>query len=74
MAAITLMACYGMPPCAPNPDGGEDDYFCYDVPPPHCASAIPDGGGDGGLSDAGVWEPFCEAPGPVGDAGTDAGR
>jgi hypothetical protein len=30
VAAITLMACYGMPPCdTPAPDGSGDLYHCY---------------------------------------------
>ncbi|PTL80626.1 hypothetical protein [Vitiosangium sp. GDMCC 1.1324] len=47
VAAITLMACYGMPPCdTPAPDGGTDSYHCYDQEPVD---------GDGGtLSDGGT--------------------
>nr|AYM53600.1 hypothetical protein [Cystobacter velatus] len=79
MAAITLMACYGMPPCdEPAPDGGSDPYHCYDYDPlPHCASPATDGGltdADGGLagSDGGELPP-CEDvfPSPA-DAGTGA--
>ncbi|WNG29176.1 hypothetical protein F0U62_38165 [Cystobacter fuscus] len=79
MAAITLMACYGMPPCdEPAPDGGSDQYHCYDYyPPTHCASPAADGGltdADGGTTDSdGGALPPCEDvfPSP-GDAGTGA--
>jgi hypothetical protein len=57
MAAITLMACYGMPPCEePAPDGGADPYHCYDVDLPEEDAGVTDAGtqpGDGG-TDAGL--------------------
>jgi len=61
VAAITLMACYGMPPCdTPAPDGGDDAYHCYDTAP-MCAPS------DGG-------EPVpCDDAFPP-DAGEDAGQ
>jgi len=44
--ALTLMACYGMPPCdAPPPEGSTDPYHCYDQGPP-CDVLLPDGGVD----------------------------
>lgn len=56
VAAITLMACYGMPPCdTPAPDGGTDPYSCYDQDPPmDDGGTLADGGtqADGG-TDAG---------------------
>ncbi|HEX8536885.1 MAG TPA: hypothetical protein VF664_05430, partial [Cystobacter sp.] len=66
MAAITLMACYGMPPCdEPAPDGGSDRYHCYDFEhPTHCASPASDGGqtdADGGTADTdGGQLPSCD--------------
>ncbi|ATB29812.1 hypothetical protein [Melittangium boletus] len=49
VAAITLMACYGMPPCnTPAPDGGSDPYHCYDQEPPVPDSGIQADGGDAG--------------------------
>jgi hypothetical protein len=78
VASLTLMACYGMPPCdAPAPDGGADSYWCYDTEP-HCASSAQDGGtgADGGdpypCTDA---DGGTQPPGgvPTGDAGVDAG-
>ncbi|MFE8596535.1 hypothetical protein [Archangium violaceum] len=66
MAAITLMACYGMPPCdTPAPDGGDNLYHCYDLDP--CDTSGPDGGGG---------DPFsCQQhdAGTQGDGGVDAG-
>lgn len=65
VAAITLMACYGMPPCeTPAPDGSGDPYHCYDREP--CDPSTLDGGSD----------PFsCERPdaGSPADGGVDAG-
>jgi len=58
VTAITLMACYGMPPCdTPAPDGSNNPYHCYDREP-----VDPDGGmnADGGTHPA--------------DGGTDAGH
>lgn len=58
VAAITLMACYGMPPCEePAPDGGTDEYHCYDDEPVE---------GDGGVLPDGGMLPT--------DAGVDAGN
>ena len=76
MAAITLMACYGMPPCdTPAPDGGSDRYYCYEDPPAHCASAVPaDGGADGGVTDGGGGVDCEEPPPSRRDAGTPWGR
>lgn len=84
VASLTLMACYGMPPCdAPAPDGGTDRYWCYDTEP-HCASSAQDGGTgtDGGdpypcvdETDGGTLPDGGTPPGgvPTGDAGVDAG-
>lgn len=85
VAAITLMACYGMPPCGPPaPDGGSDPYYCYDFPPANCTSpAATDGGTDGGMTDGGItdggMDPLCgDVLSPSEDAGvpssTDAGH
>jgi hypothetical protein len=75
MAALTLMACYGMPPCdTPAPDGGSDPYYCYDDPPAHCASAVPqDGGADGGVTDGGGNGPCDDVYPPPRDAGVPWG-
>ncbi|MCY1076080.1 hypothetical protein [Archangium lansingense] len=68
VAAITLMACYGMPPCdTPAPDGGSDRYHCYDMDPEPCDTLARDGGGnpyDCQESDAGTQV----------DGGMDAGQ
>lgn len=50
VAAITLMACYGMPPCDYHlPDGGPDTDRCYGNPGDHTDGGLPDGGNvDGG--------------------------
>jgi len=45
VSALTLMACYGAPPCDHNADAGEDSSSCYDQYPE-------DAGGDAG-TDAG---------------------
>ncbi|WNG35058.1 hypothetical protein F0U61_16420 [Archangium violaceum] len=61
VAAITLMACYGMPPCEePAPDAGTDAYHCYDNEEPV------DAGDDGGVLPDGGTEPT--------DAGVNAGN
>ncbi|WNG19654.1 hypothetical protein [Cystobacter fuscus] len=78
MAAITLMACYGMPPCdEPAPDGGSDRYHCYDYEPSsQCAWPATDGGltdADGGTGPDGGALPPCDDVLPLpGDAGTGA--
>jgi hypothetical protein len=67
VAAITLMACYGMPPCdTPPPDGGSDMYHCYDMDP--CGPSSQDGGTaqDGGSSS-------CDGMVNM-DGGVDAGH
>jgi hypothetical protein len=66
---LTLMACYGMPPCE---DG---TYDCHDLPP-DCE--LTDGGVDAGSSDGGATGCIPVTPvdaGTVGDAGplVDAG-
>lgn len=70
VAAITLMACYGMPPCeTPAPDGGSDPYHCYDHAPEPCETPAPDGGGD-------PYHCYEQRPdaGTQGDGGVDAGQ
>ena len=58
VAAITLRACYGAPPCVESaPDGGSGPSSCYGNPPEEEDGGLP---GDGGM----------RAP----DAGADAGR
>lgn len=49
VASMTLMACYGMPPCDPegvSADGGSDPYECYE--PTEDAGEELDGGADAG--------------------------
>lgn len=63
---LTLMACYGMPPC-------EDGTFdCYDSPP-DCD--LTDAGTEAGSTDGGSASCLPRDAGTVGDAGTlgDAG-
>lgn len=44
------MACYGMPPCDHNADGGEiKNGHCYDAPPDDAGART-----DGGAADAGT--------------------
>jgi hypothetical protein len=69
VAAITLMACYGMPPCdTPAPDGGTDPYHCYDIEP--CSTTLPDGGSESVTCDGMV----NGDAGTHADAGTDGGH
>jgi len=66
VTALTLMACYGMPPCdAPPPEGSTDPFHCYDNGPP-CDVLLADGGTDSSQcqADAGTKPP---------DAGTHDG-
>jgi hypothetical protein len=70
VAAITLMACYGMPPCdAPPPEGSNDPYHCYDPEP--CTTVLADGGTEAVSCDGTIGG---DAGLPPADAGTDAGR
>ncbi|WP_205525567.1 hypothetical protein [Pyxidicoccus trucidator] len=64
--ALTLMACYGMPPCE---DGTWD---CHEFPP-NCD--LTDAGADAGLTDGGGASCIRLDAGTTGDAGTlgDAG-
>jgi hypothetical protein len=71
VAAITLMACYGMPPCdTPPPEGSNDPYHCYDYDPGLCSTTLADGGSEA--------VPCDETSGDAGtqpaDAGVDAGH
>ncbi|WP_257453923.1 hypothetical protein [Archangium lipolyticum] len=70
VAAITLMACYGMPPCdAPPPEGSNDPYHCYDLEP--CVRDLPDGGSEAYSCDGTIGGDAGTQPA---DAGVDAGH